>query len=57
MDMPEVEGTNMLEEHERLWNQRPEEEGMDMVGIYMVEVDGLNMVEERLSKERPAVGV
>jgi hypothetical protein len=46
---------NMLEEHERPSNQRSEEEGMNMAGIHMVEVEGMNMVEERPSKERPKV--
>jgi hypothetical protein len=53
MDMSKVEGMNMLKKHERPSNQRREVEGMDMVGIHMVE--GLNMVEERLSKERSEV--
>jgi hypothetical protein len=39
MNMPEVEGMYMLDEHERLSNQRPKEEGMDMAGIHMVEVE------------------
>jgi hypothetical protein len=28
---------------------------MDLAGIHMVEVEGMNMVEERLSKEGPKV--
>jgi hypothetical protein len=54
VDMPEMEGMNMLEEHERLPNQRLEEEGMKMT-IHMMEVEGMNMVEKRPSKERPKV--
>jgi hypothetical protein len=53
MDMPEVEDMNMLEEHDHPSNHRPRDEGMDMVGIHMVEVKGMNMLEERPPKERP----
>jgi hypothetical protein len=44
MNMSEVKGMNMLEEHERPSNHRPEEEDMDM-----------DMVEERPSNERQEV--
>jgi hypothetical protein len=53
MDIPEVERKNILEKHEHPWNQWPEVEGMDMMGIHMLE--GIGMVEERLSNERPEV--
>jgi hypothetical protein len=55
---------NMLKKHECPSNQRREVEGVDMVGIHMVEerlskerseVEGMDMVEERPSKERPEV--
>jgi hypothetical protein len=71
MDMLEVEGMNMLEEHDYLSNHRLGEESMNMTGIYMVEEgmdmveecplnhwtedNGMDMVEERPSKERPEV--
>jgi hypothetical protein len=71
MDMLEVEGMNMLEEHDHLSNHRLGEEGMNMTGICMVEEGmdmveeyplnhwtedkGMDMVEERPSKERPEV--
>jgi hypothetical protein len=55
MDIPDVEGMNMLEEHERPLNQRPEEEGMDIIGIHMVEVEGINMVDDHPSNERSKV--
>jgi hypothetical protein len=56
MNIPEVEGMNILEEHECPSNQWPEKD-MDMADIHMVEVEGMNMVEEheRPSKERPEV--
>jgi hypothetical protein len=53
MDMSEMEGMNMLDGHQHPWNQWPEVEGMDMVGIHIVE--GMDMVEVRSSKERPEV--
>jgi hypothetical protein len=45
MNISEVEDMNMLEEHERMWNQQPEVEDMNMVGIHMVEVEveGMDM--------------
>jgi hypothetical protein len=47
MDMPEMEGINMVEKHDHPSNHRLGEDGTNMAGIYMVEVDGMNMVEER----------
>jgi hypothetical protein len=55
IDMPEVKGMNMLEEHERSLNQRSEVEVMGMVGICMVGVECMDMVEEHLSKQQPVV--
>jgi hypothetical protein len=52
MGMLEVDGMNMLEEHGRPSNQRLKVEVMDMVGIHMVEMEGVDMVKERLSKQR-----
>jgi hypothetical protein len=49
MDMPE--GMNILEEHDHTSNHRLGEEGMNMVGIHMV--DGMDMVEERPSNHWP----
>jgi hypothetical protein len=46
------EGMNMVKEHYHPMNHRLEVEYMDMVGIYMVEVDGMDMVEERLLNHR-----
>jgi hypothetical protein len=42
MDMPVVEGIDMVEEQDYLMNHRLGEEGMDMVGRNMVEVDGMD---------------
>jgi hypothetical protein len=53
MDISEVERKNILEKHEHPWNQRSEVEGMDMMGIHMLE--DIGMVEEQLSNERPEV--
>jgi hypothetical protein len=50
IDMPEVKGMNMLEEHERSLNQRSEVEVMGMVGV-----ECMDMVEEHLSKQQPVV--
>jgi hypothetical protein len=74
MDIPEVEGMNMVEkhnhptnhrlgeedmnmvkEHYHPTNHRLEVENMDMVNIHMVEVESMNMVEERPSNHRPEV--
>jgi hypothetical protein len=55
MAMSEVNGMNMLEEHDRLSNHRTDEEGMDMAGIHMMEVEDMDMVEEHLSMERSEV--
>jgi hypothetical protein len=46
MDISKVEDINMLEEHECPSNQRPVVEGMDMMSIHIVEVNGMNMVED-----------
>jgi hypothetical protein len=74
MDIPEVEDTNMVEEHDHPMNHRLGDEGtnmveehyhptnhrlevedMDMVGIHMVEVRGMDMVEERPLNHRSEV--
>jgi hypothetical protein len=71
MDIPEVDDTNMLDDHDHLINHRLEEEGintvekhdypmnhrlgeesMNMMGIHMVDVEGMNMVEERSTNQR-----
>jgi hypothetical protein len=52
MDMSEVEGMNMLEEHNHLSNHQLGEESMNMSGIHMVEVEGMHMVQEHLSNHR-----
>jgi hypothetical protein len=46
MDMPEVEGMDMVEEKDHPTNHRLEEEGMNMVDSNMAEVDGMDTVEE-----------
>jgi hypothetical protein len=38
MDMPEVEGMDMVEKQDHLMNHRLGEEGMNMVGSNIVEV-------------------
>jgi hypothetical protein len=48
MYISKVESMNMLDE--RSSNQRPEVEGLDITGIHMVEVDAVDIVEERSSK-------
>jgi hypothetical protein len=53
--MSEVNGMNMLEEHDRPLNHRTDEEGMDMADIHMMEVEDIDMVEEHLSMERSEV--
>jgi hypothetical protein len=74
MDMPEVNGMNMVEEHDHPTNHRLGEEGMnmveehyhpmndrlevedmDIVGIHMVDVEGMDMVKERMSNHRSKV--
>jgi hypothetical protein len=37
---------NMVEEHDHSLNHWLRKEGMNMVGIHMVEVEGMDMVEE-----------
>jgi hypothetical protein len=39
MDMLEVEGLNMVKEHDHPSNHRLRDEGLDMADIHMVEVD------------------
>jgi hypothetical protein len=56
MDIPKVEGMNMLEEHEHPSNHQTEEDGTDMGSIHMVEVEGMDMVEELASIEGAAGG-
>jgi hypothetical protein len=46
---------NMLEEHDRPSNHRPEEEDMDMAGIHMVKVEAMDMMVKYPSKERSEV--
>jgi hypothetical protein len=57
MDMPEVEGMNMVDEHDHPMNHQLGEEGMNMMGINMVEVDDMDMVEEHfhLMNHQPEV--
>jgi hypothetical protein len=45
MDIPEMEGMDMVEEQDHLTNHQLGEEGMNMVGSNMVEVDGMDTVE------------
>jgi hypothetical protein len=49
----EDESINMVEEHDHPMNHRLGEEGMNMIGIHMVDVEGMNMVEERPTNHRP----
>jgi hypothetical protein len=51
IDISKMEGMNMLEEHDHPLNHRPGEEGMNMVNIHMVDVKGMNILEEHLSKK------
>jgi hypothetical protein len=46
MDMPEVEGINMVEEQNHLTNHQLGEEDMNMMGINMMEVGGMDTVEK-----------
>jgi hypothetical protein len=57
MDVPKVEGMDMVEEQDHPMNHRLEEEGINMVGSNMVEVDGIDMVEEHFHpmNHRPEV--
>ena len=43
---------NMLEEHEHLSNHRLGDKGMNMMYIHMIEVEGMDMVEEHSSNHR-----
>jgi hypothetical protein len=44
---------NMMEGHDHPSNHQLREKGMNMMGIHMVEVEGMDMVEERPSNYRP----
>jgi hypothetical protein len=56
IDMLDMEGKNMLEEHERPWNQRLGVEGMDMMeerpSKERLEVEGIDTEEEHPMNER-----
>jgi hypothetical protein len=52
MDIPEMEGMDMVKKYDHPSNHRLGEDGTNMAGIYMVEVDGMNMVEERPSNHQ-----
>jgi hypothetical protein len=56
INISKVEVINMLEEHKHPSNQRSEVEGMNTAIIHMVEVEGIDMVEEQLSKQRSGGG-
>jgi hypothetical protein len=43
---------NAVEEHDHPMNHRLGEEGMDMMSIYIVEVEGMDIVEECLMNHR-----
>jgi hypothetical protein len=45
-DMSEVEDMNMVEEQDHPMNHQLGEEDMNMVGSYMVEVAGMDIIEE-----------
>jgi hypothetical protein len=57
MDMSEMEGTDMVEEQDHPMNHQLGEEGMNMVGSNMVDVDGMDTMEEHfhLINHRPEV--
>jgi hypothetical protein len=57
MDMSEVEGMDMVEEHDHPMNYRLGEEDMNMMGSNMVEVDGMDMMDEHFypMNHRPEV--
>jgi hypothetical protein len=55
MNMSEVEGINMLDVDEHPLNQQSEVEGIDMMSIHMVKMEGINMVEKQPSKQCPEV--
>jgi hypothetical protein len=44
MDIPEVEGIDMIEEYDHSMNHRLRKEGMNMVGSHKVDVDGMDTV-------------
>jgi hypothetical protein len=49
------EAMHMVEEHYHPMNHRLEVEDMDMVGIHIVEVEGMDIMEEHPSNHRPEV--
>jgi hypothetical protein len=53
MDIPEMEDVNMVKEYDHPLNHRLGKEGMNIVDIHMVEVEGMDMVEERPSNHWP----
>jgi hypothetical protein len=57
MDMSEMEGTDMVEEQDHPMNHQLGEEGMNMVGSNMVDVDAMDTMEEHfhLINHRPEV--
>jgi hypothetical protein len=57
IDMPEVEGMDMVEEQDHPTNHRLGEEGMNMVGSNMVEVDDIDTMGEHFHpmNHRPKV--
>jgi hypothetical protein len=57
MDMPEVEGMDMVEEQDHSTNHRLGDEGMNMVGSNMMKVDGIDTVDEHFHpiNHRPEV--
>jgi hypothetical protein len=53
MDIPEVESMNILKKHDHPSNHQLGEEGMNTVGIHIVEVEDMNMMEEWPSNHQP----
>jgi hypothetical protein len=47
MDMLEVEGVNMVKEHDDPLNHQLGDEGIDTTCIHMLEVEGMYMVEKQ----------
>jgi hypothetical protein len=45
-------GMNMVDEHDHPMNHRLEVKDMNIMGIYMVEVEGMDIVDERPSSHR-----
>jgi hypothetical protein len=48
----EVDDVNMVKEHDHPSNYRLKEEGMDMTDIHMMEMEGMDMVEEHPSNRQ-----